>query len=61
MSDWWMKWAGRIALVLAELWARSQPASDGASGDERESSPQDRSAKPGTPDTPSMADEYESH
>ena len=29
MPNWWMQWAERIALVLAELWARSRAAGTG--------------------------------
>jgi hypothetical protein len=60
MSDWWTKWAGRIALVLAELWAQSKSATDGTAGTGPDATPRDRPAEPRTPDTSRPSDELES-
>lgn len=33
MPNWWLPWAERIALALADLWARSRPGTGPAAGD----------------------------
>ena len=51
MSDWWTKWAERIALVLASLWTRSRSESGGAvRGDDESQSHPGRSADPSRTD-----------
>ena len=49
MPNWWMQWAERIALVLAELWTRSR--SDDAGGAGPGAAPPDHPANP-SPDAP---------
>ena len=46
MSNWWLHWAERIALILAERWLRARPT-DGDS----DAAPKDRPAE-SAPDTP---------
>jgi hypothetical protein len=53
MPNWWMQWAERIALVLAELWTRSSAAGTGPGA-----APADRpaSSSPDAPDAPPAPD-----
>ncbi len=61
MSHWWLKWAERIAVVLAELWIRSKSGSTGPAGDDANTraEPQEPSTNPNPTDAPSRADEQQ--
>jgi hypothetical protein len=41
MSNWWLQWAERIALLLAEWWLRARPNGGG-----QDTAPEERPAEP---------------
>jgi hypothetical protein len=48
MPNWWLRWAERISLALAELWLRSRPR---GAGEDPTPPPEGRSSGP-APEAP---------